>query len=235
MKVLLIATTALICVTSFARAGTLPERQAGSSQSGLDANQEFLCTYGFTLYAGSDDSFFGWTRAATPIIGKGTTVNEIIVEDGPSGGTHPSGFHVAIYSSHSGIPNKKLVEAKARQTTCGRRSVRISPVTLEQGKKYWVVEEVSENCCSASNSMVWVYDKKRTHGALSQTKDLGRHPGPWKPLSGGVPYATVREVAGAAELNRPPQSRAASYDTASPTVVPTKHGDHEGGIPRYPP
>ena len=91
MKMLLTATTALVCVTSLAMAGTLPERQAGAGRSALDTNQEFLCTYGFKLNAASDDSFVSWNRAATPVIGKGTAVNEIIVEDGPSGGTDPLG------------------------------------------------------------------------------------------------------------------------------------------------
>src|ERR1700688_211176 len=109
MKMLLIATTALVCVTSLATAGTLPERQAGSGYGGLDNNQQFLCTYGFQIHAYSGDDFFSgsWVQAATPVIGKGTAVNEIIVEDGPSGGPGPGGFQVAIYSSHLGKPKTK--------------------------------------------------------------------------------------------------------------------------------
>ena len=49
MKMLLIATTALVCVTSLAMAATLPDRQIGSSHSGLTTNEEFLCNYGFTV------------------------------------------------------------------------------------------------------------------------------------------------------------------------------------------
>ena len=238
MKALLIATTALVCVTSFAAAGTLPERQADSRHSGVDTNQEFLCTYGFKLRASADDSLLFWNRAATPVIGKGTKVNEIIVEDGPSGGNGARGFQVAIFSSHSGKPSKELVSASAHQPACGRVNVPISPITLKRGTKYWVVQRLSA-CCSGSNSMVWVYDKKRTHGALSQSgvsSSSGHgHRGRWKPLTGGVPYATVRESAGAAELNRPAQSRAASDRSLSQMVVPTRRASHEGSIPRYPP
>src|ERR1700730_618361 len=119
MKMLLIATTALVCVTSLAMAGTLPERQAGSGSGGLDTNQEFLCTYGFKLYASGDDGFFGALNlAATPIIGKGTEVNEIVVADGPSRGSQISGFQVAIYTSYRDRPKSQLVTATAKQPGC---------------------------------------------------------------------------------------------------------------------
>jgi hypothetical protein len=245
MKMLLIATTALVCVTSLATAGTLPERQAGSGHSRLDANQEFLCNYGFKLrvfgYSSSSisRSFVSWERAATPVIGKGTAVNEIVVEDGPSTGT-PSGFQVAIYTSHLGKPATELVSASATQPGCGRVKVPISPITLEYGKKYWIVQSVRlhPHNSEASNSIRWLYDQKRTHGALSQSghsSSCRDHPGPWTPITGGVPFARVRESAGASELNRPPQSQGASIGAISPVAVPTRRGGHEGNIPRYPP
>src|SRR5579871_3444543 len=111
MKMLLIATTALVCVTTLAAAGTLPERQTGSSYSGLDTNHEFLCNYGFKFRVSYDDIFGSWNLAASPVIGKGTPVDEIIVKDGPSAGKNPSGFEVAIYSSYRDKPKKKLVSA----------------------------------------------------------------------------------------------------------------------------
>lgn len=240
MKMLLIATTALVCVTSLATAGTLPERQAGSGHSGLDTNQEFLCNYGFKLYSYFDDYFGGWNRAATPVIGKGTAVNEIVVADGPSGGYAPNGFEVAIYTSHLGKPKTKLVSAFAKQPGCGRVKVPISPITLESGKKYWIVQKalVNSSVSNPSASFVWLYDTKRTHGALSQSVSSSSsvvNRGPWKPLTGGVPYARVRESAKASELNHPPQSQGASDGSISPVVVPTRRGGHEGNIPRYPP
>jgi hypothetical protein len=245
MKLLLIATTALVCVTSLASAGTLPERQAGSGYRGLDTNGEFLCTYGVKISASGDDYLFGsWKRAATPIIGTGTPVNEIIVKDGPSSGYSNTGFRVAIYTSHLGKPKTELVSANARQPGCGIVKVPISPITLETGKKYWVVETAliasdSGSSVSGSNTFLWVYDKTRTHGALSQTgywsSSTGSHPGSWKPLMGGVPYARVRESAGAPELNRPPQSQDAGDSSMSPVAVPTRRGGREGNIPRYPP
>lgn len=240
MKMLLVATTALVCVTSLAMAGTLPERQAMSGHSGLDNNQEFLCTYGFKLFSYFDDYFGGWNLAATPVIGNGTAVNEIIVADGPSGGYAPNGFQVAIYSSHLGKPNKQLVSASAKQPGCGRVKVPISPIKLEMGKKYWIVQKVldASTVSNPSASIVWLYEKKRTHGALSQSVSSSSsvvNPGPWKPLTGGVPYARVLESAEASELNHPPQSQGASDGSISPVVVPTRRGGREGNIPRYPP
>ncbi len=239
MKMLLIATTALVCVTSLAMAGTLPERRAGSGPIGLDTNQEFLCTYGFRLYAATDTGQLFWNRAATPVIGHGTAVNEIIVEDGPSMGSSQNGFQVAIYTSHLGKPNKELVSATATQPGCGRVKVPISPITLEYGKKYWIVQSmVTPFSSSATTSIVWLYDTKRTHGALSQSGSFvsgHSHVGSWMPITGGVPFARVRESAGASELNRPPQSQGAGDGSISPVVVPTRRGGHEGNIPRYPP
>ena len=244
MKMLLIATTALVCVTSLATAGTLPGRQAGSGHSRLDANQEFLCNYGFKIHSSNVDDFFfySWERAATPIIGTGNPVNEIIVADGPSAGSSHSGFQVAIYTSHLGKPKTKLVSVSATQPGCGRVKVPISPITLEKGKKYWIVQSaLPPGNSSTPNSIVWLYDTNRTHGALSQSgstfcsASCVSHPRSWKPITGGVPYAHVRESAGASELNRPPQSQGASVGSISPVAVPTRRGGHEGNIARYPP
>jgi hypothetical protein len=244
MKMLLIATTALVCVTSLAMAGTLPERQAGSGHSGLGTNQEFLCTYGFRLYAYASSSFVRWDRAATPIIGNGEKVDEIIVEDGPSVGQDYNGFRVAIYTSHRDIPKTELVSASAKQPGCGRVKVPITPITLESGKKYWIVQtKVSPSHFQyhASSSIVWLYDTKRTHGALSQSatwfcsNTCSSNFSPWMPITGGVPYARVRQSNKVPEPNRPPQSQGARDSSISPVAVPTRRGLHEGGIPRYPP
>jgi hypothetical protein len=198
MRTLLIATTALVCVASLATGAPLPERQVGPG--GLDANQQFICTYGFKLYSYFDDYFGGWNLAASPIVGKGTAVDEIIVADGPSGGYAPKGFQVAIYSSYRDQPKKPLVSASATQSGCGRVEVPISPITLKLGKKYWIVQKVLDNSgvSNPSASMVWLYDKKQTHGALSQSVSSSSgivNPGPWKHLKRGVPYARVREKA----------------------------------------
>ncbi len=246
MKMLLIATTALVCVTSLAMAGTLPERQAGSGHSGLDTNQEFLCTYGFRLYAHASSSAAGWNRAATPIIGKGETVDEIIVEDGPSVGQDHNGFRVAIYTSHRDIPKTELVSASAKQPGCGRVKVPISPITLEYGKKYWIVQTKvlpSDFQYRASSSIVWLYDTKRTHGALSQSATwfcasitCSSNFSPWIPITGGVPYARVREIVGTSEKpNRPPQPHGAGDGSISPVAFPARRSGHEGNVARYPP
>jgi hypothetical protein len=244
MKMLLIATTALVCVTSLAAAGTLPERQTGSGQSSLDSNDEFLCNYGFKIHNSNVDDFFFylWERAATPVIGTGEPVNEIIVADGSSTGSSHSGFQVAIYTSHLGKPKTKLVSGFGSQPGCGRVKVPISPITLEKGKKYWIVQSaLRPSNSSTPNSIVWLYDMNRTHGALSQSgssvcsASCVSHPGPWQPITGGVPFARVRESAGASELNRPRQSQGASVGSTTPVAVPTRRGGHEGDIPRYPP
>lgn len=242
MKMLLIATTALVCVTSLAEAGSLPESQTGSGHGALTANDEFLCTYGFKLYdSNADDSFaFDWKRAAAPIVGKGKSVNEIVVANGPSAGPH-IGFKVAIYSSRRNQPDKELVAASAGQRGCGRVMVPISSITLERGKKYWIVQSVPAGHSSSLHSILWVYDKRRSHGALSQPGSrfcasvCSSHVGPWKPIAGGVPYARVSESVGVSELNRFPLSQGAGDDSAFPAFAPIRRGGHEGGIPRYPP
>jgi hypothetical protein len=240
MKMLLVATTALVCVASVGMAGTLPIRQVGFGRSGMDANQEFLCNYGFKLYSYFDDYFGGYNLAAAPIIGKGAKVDEIIVADGPSSGYAPAGFQVAIYSSHKDRPNKQLVSGSATQPGCGRVKVSIPPIKLEHGKKYWIVQKVLDNS-SVSNpsaSIVWLYDKNRTHGAMSQSVSSSSSVvtfGPWKPLTGGVPYARVRESHEASEPSHLPQSQDAGDGPMSSVVVPTRRGGQEGAIPRYPP
>lgn len=208
MKMLLVATTALVCVTSLATASALAERHANPSYGELDANDEFLCNYGFKLRATVSYStvyyYVNWVRAATPVIGEGRSVNEIIVNDGGSGGADPSGIKVAIYSSHGNRPKKKLAFASAAPSGCGRVRVLISPVTLEKGKRYWIVQRALTRRASSSssnpNSILWLYDKTRTHGALSQAgysvcfnSCFYRNEGPWKPITTGVPYARVGE------------------------------------------
>ena len=202
MKALLIATTALVCVTSLAMAGTLPDRQAATGRRGPDTNEKFLCNYGFQIYASVSSSSYieVWTRAATPVMGKGKSVNQITVDDGPSSGLKHDGFQVAIYSSYQNKPHGQLVAASATQQSCGRVNVPISPVTLKKGKKYFVVQTAMvAPCCWGSNNIVWRYDRKRSHGALSQSGAcFASSPScsssffAWKPIATGVPYARVR-------------------------------------------
>ena len=187
----------------------------------------------------ANSSSVGWERAATPTIGKGETVDEIIVEDGPSGDGDHAGFRVAIYTSHRDRPKMELGSGFARQPGCGPVKVPITPVTLEYGKKYWIVQtKANPSHSHSSSSIVWLYDTNRTHGALQQSGGsscCASYMGPWQPITGGVPFARVRESAGASELNRPPQSQGASDGSISPVLVPTRRGGHEGNIARYPP
>jgi hypothetical protein len=245
MKTLLIVTTALVCVTSLAMAGSLPERQSGSGYGVTDTNEEFLCNYGFHLYISVSSSSYieDWIRAATPVIGKGKPVSEIAVEDGPSAGRKHGGFQVAIYSSYRDKPNKELVAASATQQACGRVNVPISPITLQKGKKYWVVQTaLVAPCCWGKNSIVWRYDRKRSHGALSQSgvcfassSSCYSSHNAWKPIMGGVPYVRVRQSDEASQLNRPAQWQSAGDGSVSPAIVPKGRDGHAGGTPRYPP
>jgi hypothetical protein len=122
--------------------------------------------------------------------------------------------------------------------------VPISPITLEYGKKYWIVQSAIPSSSTTSNSIVWLYDTKRIQrsapGALSQSGYYNCCPsssyvGPWKSIKGGVPFARVRESVGVSVLNHPPRSQGARDGSISPVVVPTRRGGHERNIPRYPP
>jgi hypothetical protein len=212
MKLLLAATTALVSVVS-ALAGSLPTRVPTSGYRGLDANQEFLCNYGFKIvasfYHDSENQTGGWIHAATPIYGKGNTISEITVEEGPPVARSDSQFSVALYSSYKDKPNKVLVSARADQQVCGLVGIPIPPIQLAKGQKYWIVEalKASEGLCScsrATDTVTWYYDKKRTHGALFQSgtscygswcacpSSCSSHTQTkWKHITGGVPYARV--------------------------------------------
>jgi hypothetical protein len=184
-----------------------------------------------------------WIRAAAPVIGKGKPVSEITVEDGPSAGREHGGFQVAIYSSYRDKPNKELVAASSTQQACGRVNVPISPITLKKGKKYWIVQTaLVAPCCWGTNSIVWRYDRKRSHGALSQSgvcfasfSSCYSSHNAWKPMTGGVPYARVGPSDAASKLNPPAQPQSAGDDGPSPAIVAGWRGGQEGGAPKYPP
>ncbi|MGH6890554.1 MAG: hypothetical protein ACREHF_15430 [Rhizomicrobium sp.] len=211
MKSLLIATTALVSVFSLVSVTGQPARQAASDHYTPDANREFLCSYGFTVstVTSSSSFFVGWTRVATPVIGKGKKVTEIIVADKPLKSAAPSGFSVAIYTSSHDRPYKELATETAGQPQrCGRIKVPIRTPVLAKGRKYLIVE--MERAPAASgigyspvNSMRWLYDKRPR---LRSSTDAFYQSGAcssssmqrcwsltgWQPITGGVPYAKVR-------------------------------------------
>ncbi len=210
MKSLLIATTALVSVFSLVSATGQPDRQAASDHYTPDANREFLCNYGFTVstVTSSSSYFVGWTRVATPVIGKGKKVREIIVADAPLKSAAPSGFSVAIYSTLNGTFKGGLVSATVGQPKqCGRIKVPISPTRLAKGKNYWIVETerapFSQSGYSPVNSMRWLYDKRpRLRSSTDAFYQSGACSGSsmescwsltgWQPITGGVPFAKVR-------------------------------------------
>lgn len=206
MKSLLIATTALVSVFSLTSAAGQPAPLAASNHYVLDANLEFLCHYGFAVSTTTTSSLGSvydyWKRAATPVIGKGKKVTEIMVADAPLESSAPSGFSVKIYSSRMNRPYEELVSATAGQPQrCGPIKVPISPTYLAKGKKYWVVERALEPYFQSgdggiTNSIRWLYDKKRTSGARWQAGScVGsscHSSASWQPITGGVPYVRFK-------------------------------------------
>lgn len=199
MKAFLIATTALIGVATFASAAPL----AAHEPAFVDANAEFLCNYGFSIWTKMSSSSGGewtgdlWVRAATPVIGNGQLISSVIVANAPDGTT--GNLSVAIYTSKRRKPHQELVDATVgRPRTCERVKVPISPTLLDRGKRYWVVETALQPSEGPSdlNTIQWVYDKKHSQGALWQygycSNGACFHYTAWKPISGGVPYARVR-------------------------------------------
>jgi hypothetical protein len=213
MRTLLIATTALISITSLAMAGPLPARKPASSAHAPNANQEFLCNYGFRIgtsvswTSGSSLFYVRFHRAATPIFGRGRVVSEISVLDASSSSLTNAGFSVAIYASKNNRPLYPLVRAQVGQPTkCERFTVSIPPTQLAKGTKYWIVETAAVQPLVklglTRNSFSWMTDKKTTHRALSQNgscyasasgvSSYCDNQAPWKPITTGVPYARVR-------------------------------------------
>jgi len=149
VKTILFATTALFGMAAIATAGPLPAREVASSGHPLDANQRFLCTYGFSLYtktwwvsSAHVSKAHKWERAAVPLIGKGRTVNEITVANAPPSSSWSSGTGVAV-ALYSGFrPYHRLANGLIeRVETCSAVKVSILPTKLLKGKKYWIVEK----------------------------------------------------------------------------------------------
>ena len=207
MKTLLIATTALIGVASIALTGSAFAREPTSSDYQRDANNEFLCTYGYSVYTKStmyeSSVRWSWVQAAVPIIGNNKTVKEIIVEDAPQH-SQSYGFSVAIHRAYKQIPGRRLAGAYAYTSgKCGRTHVSIDPVKLKRGEKYWVVETAlrpggRHYSSTVTNGLYWLYDQNKTKGALwqsgracSSSCSFHSH-NHWEPISGGVPFVRVR-------------------------------------------
>lgn len=242
MKTLLIATTALIGIALLAEAGELPTRQAASEFYKYDANQRFLCTFGFSVFNSasrthSKDPYeisYTWSHAAAPVLGTGKTVNKIIVAEAPSEYT-TQGFSVAIY-----LGTPPVHELRNQQVgppkKCGRVTVPISPIRLAKGKTYWIVEtalrpQFGNNSSSiAVNGMEWLYDEKRTGGGLwqsgyscyrthcsdHQTNPEHYYKSPWQDI-GHTPYVRVpgTRTPNAAGVIHRAASRRTALDPAS--------------------
>jgi len=205
MKMLLIATTALISVASLAVSDPVSARGTGSGLYHFDANKEFLCNYGFTIYnvvqsyASGRVISYEWSRAAAPLIGRGKRVSEIIVAES-SLSEATTGFSVAIYSGTSSPVNKLVGAIVEPSQGCGRRKVKISRTNLAKGKQYWIVEtalraQLSQYTSASDNAMKWLYDEKPKQDVglwqSGYSKHDKRHESPWMSI-GYVPYARVK-------------------------------------------
>lgn len=203
MTMLLLATTALVGVTSVAFGGPLPTREPDSSHYGFDANQTFLCNYGsFDIgvsWSGSaSSSIISWRNAAVPVTGNGKKASGIVVADQLRSGFEYYGISVAIYSSRHNKPFKLLSRGSVKPSGCGT-SVPISPIKLKRGNKYWIVESLNHGDLEPSATVSWFYRKTHAQSALFQSgysycnsRHCHRHSGNWETIMGGVPYARIK-------------------------------------------
>jgi hypothetical protein len=205
MKMLLFTTTALVAIGSLA-VGSVPANSASRIDPPPNANLTFLCDYGFPVYnsaacLSSSCLNFNeeWQRAAVPVVGKGQSVLEIDVANKADPSSIEDGVYVsvALYSSARNRPGTKLTSASNYVQGCGRIKTPIAPTYLEKGKKYWIVESAAfpsdvSRTGSAVSAVTWLYERKRTGGALYQCSNYGCDPNKWGKLAGRRPYGRVR-------------------------------------------
>jgi hypothetical protein len=131
------------------------------------------------------------------VIGTGKTVSNIEVADSSVYSSNAF-FNVGLYSSVRNRPGNNITGVKNLQASqCGVISVQITPTYLAKGVKYWIVESAStyyhHGFSSGSSSVVWLYDKKHTKGALYQNYSYDAcKTCKWQKLVGRRPYARVR-------------------------------------------
>lgn len=253
MKTLLIATTALLSVTS-AVAGPLPAPEPPSRHYGLDANDKFLCDYGGYYYVSFSAGFSehalleNWTRGATPVKGKSETVSGIEVGDSfysPRGGY--LGLSVGIYSSRHNQPFKLLAGAWQAAYSCPV-TLSVGPIRLQQGKKYWIVEKAEPSFGSPSDfpsgmwGYEWFYRTTNTHDAKWQSGSSSctpsypyqechlLHSGAWQSMTGGTPSLKLITSAQTWDSNKaqtggpPPDHKINHVFDGNPTPLPTREG-----------
>jgi hypothetical protein len=176
---------------------------------GSDSNDEFLQTYGgnslcgdthFTLSAysknyGSSSSESGWTHVAVPIIGRGKTVDSIVVRESAES-EYASEFSAGIYSNTpSGTPGKLIAGAAAyARDQCRQVSISIRPTKLSRNTKYWIEETVSAQSDGRVTQMYWKADTRSKRQAYVQYHSYrwlhssgGSYTSPWT-LATGAPY-----------------------------------------------
>ena len=212
-KIALFATTALVSATWLAAAAGPASAQPASNRAAdvgsfpvKDANQAFLCNYGYDVtysaIISSGSSVIGWSMnvAAVPIIGKGKVVNEIVVADSATSESRvPYGFYVELLQndSRTDTPGQVIATSQPvipKRTTCEKKTMPISSTLLNAGQKYWV-EEIAYGGYVAGAA--WLFDTNRRNKAISQSRTCyvgsGCDDQPWQAIPGAYePYVGVR-------------------------------------------
>lgn len=221
MKMVLVATTALVSVSS-ALAGPLPSREPVSGPYGLSANDTFLCDYGafdinFKLNFAQSGVIEHWTRAAVPVRGNGEEVGGIEIADKFYSSGYP-GLSIGIYTSRHNMPFKQLTSTRTVASGCPL-TVSVGPIQLQQGKKYWVVEKTAPSfgdlsiASGATWGYAWFYRTTKARDALSQSGSsicsgsraqfcYPHYHTAWAPITAGTPYVKLMSTAPARKSSR---------------------------------
>jgi hypothetical protein len=175
----LLITTALIIVASVSGVAAQPGASAGSLvRNGVvnrDTNDEFLCTYGqfnvsdYSSVASASSSTILWTHVAVPVIGRGQTVDRILVKEALGTATNGSEFSVGIYKSTSkGFPGTLLAGGTGVATDrCEQVGVPIAPTKLKKGRGYWIEEMAGPG--GYPNIVYWAKNPRSKAKAYVQT------------------------------------------------------------------
>jgi hypothetical protein len=200
----LLATTAFVVVGSLSFAATQISARAANTGATQDRNREFLCTYGqfdVSSYSSwpSSSILRGWTHVAVPIVGRGKTVDRIIVREGSGGHKDGGEFSAGIYSnSPSGLPGRLIAGGTGRPSKhCGHAQVSIAPTRLKWNKAYWVEERVPLQGSKVDD--YWAINPRAANKAYEQSyyyyySDSGHSyssTSPWTQQSAG-PWVNLR-------------------------------------------
>ncbi len=206
----LLTTTAFVVVGSISLLATQSWAIARSAtaEPARDRNEEFLHTYSTGKFlvsftwteTGSQGRHYvaeHWQHVAVPIIGKGQTIDSIIVKE--SANSSQTAFSVAIYNS-SGF--YEWGTAKANKKHASEVVIQIPTATLQKDTTYWI-SEIVPYCQPCKSKAYWKVNKHTglkayvqdgywynsfSSGGYSWSSSSS---GPWTMQSAG-PYVKVR-------------------------------------------